>query len=203
MYTYVVEAHNGGTLLQRPVKGKYHYLFGDHFLVAPIYKDELVNEVNLPKGKWRYFFDDSEIVEGPARFQKEFPLDEYPVYIREGAIVPMEIKRDYTGIGDESFNGFLTYLIYPEGESSFTVHHPDLSGSTTVKVSDSAEKLTIKISRVKKPHILKINLDKMPLKIELDGRQLSDSADFSFSGTSKKLIIRTSEYKTGNYTILK
>ena len=31
MYTYVVEAHNGGTTLQSPVKGKYHYLFGDKF----------------------------------------------------------------------------------------------------------------------------------------------------------------------------
>ena len=125
MYSYVVEAHNGGTLLQTPVKGKYHYLFGDNFLVAPIYKDELVNEVTLPKGKWRYFFDDSELIEGPVTFQKEFPLEEFPVYIREGAIVPMDIKRSYTEIGDESSDGFLTFLIYPAGESSFTVHHPD------------------------------------------------------------------------------
>jgi len=203
MYTYVVEAHNGGTLLQRPVKGKYHYLFGDHFLVAPIYKDELVNEVNLPKGKWRYFFNDSEIIEGPIRFKKEFPLDEYPVYIREGAILPLDIKRDYTKIGDKSFDGFLTYLIYPEGESSFTVHHPDLSGSTTVRVSDSVEKLTINISGIHKPHILKVNIDKMPRKIELDGRQLSDSADYSFIRSSNKLIIRTQEYITGNYSIFK
>lgn len=203
MYTYVVEAHNGGTLLQRPVKGKYHYLFGDHLLVAPIYKDDLVNEVNLPKGKWRYFFNDKEILEGPISFQKEFPLDEYPVYIREGAILPLDIKRDYTGIGNESFSGFLTYLIYPESESSFTIHHPDNSGSTTVGVSDSDEKLSINVSGIRKPHILKINLDKMPRKIELDGIQLSDSADYSFSPTSGKLIIRTLDYKTGNYTILK
>jgi alpha-glucosidase (family GH31 glycosyl hydrolase) len=203
MYTYVVEAHNGGTLLQRPVNGKYHYLFGDHFLVAPIYKDDLVNEVNLPKGKWRYFFNDSEIVKGPARFQKEFPMDEYPVYIREGAILPLNIKRSYTKIGDESFEGFLTYLIYPEGESSFTVHHPDLSGSTTVQVTDSEKKIDIIFEGVQKPHILKVNINKMPRKIELDGRQLSDSADYSYNGASKKLIIRTQEYNTGNYTIFK
>jgi len=142
-------------------------------------------------------------VEGPARFQKEFPLDEYPVYIREGAILPMNINRDYTGIGDESFDGFLTYLIYPEGESSFTVHHTDNSGSTTVQVTDSEEKIDIILEGVRKPHILKVNIDKMPRKIELDGRQLSDSADYSFNGSSNKLIIRTSEYITGNYTIFK
>jgi alpha-D-xyloside xylohydrolase len=203
MYSYVVEAHNGGTLLQRPVKGKYHYLFGDNFLVAPIYKDELVNEVNLPKGKWRYFFNDTEITEGPVTFKKEFPLEEFPVYIRDGAIVPMDIKRSYTEIGDESSEGFLTVLIYPAGESSFTVHHPDLSGSTTIQVTDSEEKINITLNGVQKPHILNIHIDKMPLKIELDGRQLSDTVNYSFNESTQKLVVRTREYSTGNYSIFK
>ena len=203
MYTYVVEAHNGGTILQRPVKGKYHYLFGDNFLVAPIYKDELVNEITLPKGNWRYFFNDKEILEGPVTFQKEFALEEYPVYVREGAIIPMDIKRSYTGIGDETSEGYLTFLIYPEGESTFTVHHPDKSGSTTVNVSELEESLSISLSGIQKPHILNINLDKMPIKIDLDGKQLSDSVDYLFNKSNQKLIIRTLEYKTGNYTIVK
>ena len=203
MYSYVVEAHNGGTLLQRPVKGKYHYLFGDNFLVAPIYKDELVNEVTLPKGKWRYFFNDTEITEGPETFKKEFPLEEFPVYIRDGAIVPMDIKRSYTEIGDESSDGFLTYLIYPAGESSFTVHHPDLSGSTTIQVTDSEEKISITLNGIQKPHILNIHFDKIPRKIELDGRQLSDTVNYSFNESTQKLVIRTREYNTGNYSIFK
>jgi alpha-glucosidase (family GH31 glycosyl hydrolase) len=185
------------------VKGKYHYLFGDNFLVAPIYKDELVNEVRLPKGKWRYFFNDTEVIEGPVTFKKEFPLEEYPVYIREGAIVPMDIKRSYTGIGDETSEGFLTFLIYPGGESSFTVHHPDKSGSTTVHVADSAEKINISLSGVKKPHILNINFEKKPLKVELDGRDLSDTVSYSFNESTKKLVVRTTNYSSGNYTIIK
>jgi len=203
MYSYVVEAHNGGTLLQTPVKGKYHYLFGDNFLVAPIYKDELVNEVTLPKGKWRYFFDDSGLIEGPVTFKKEFPLEEFPVYIREGAIVPLDIKRSYTGIGDESSEGFLTFLIYPEGETSFTVHHPDKSGSTTVAVNDSEEKINISLSGAQKPHILNINLEKKPLKVELDGMVLSDTISYLFNESAGKLIVRTAEYSTGNYSIIK
>ncbi len=203
MYSYVVEAHNGGTLLQRPVKGKYHYLFGDNFLVAPIYKDELVNEVNLPKGKWRYFFDDKEVIEGPVTFKKEFPLEEYPVYIREGAIIPMDIKRSYTGIGNETSEGFLTLLIYPEVENNFTVHHPDKSGSTTVHVIDSGEKINISLSGIQKPHILKINLEKMPRKIELDGNLLSDTVSYSYNGSTNKLVVRTTDYSKGNYTIFK
>ena len=129
MYTYVVNAHNGGQVLQRPVDGKYHYMFGDDFLVAPIYQDQLQNEITLPEGKWRYFFNDKEVVQGPAKFSRDFPLEEFPVYIREGAIVPMNIKRSYTEIGDTSSNGYLTLLIYPDGKNEFTVHHPDKNPS--------------------------------------------------------------------------
>ena len=56
MYHYVVEANRGGKPLQRPISGKYEYMFGDYLLVAPIYKDELTREVRLPAGKWRYLF---------------------------------------------------------------------------------------------------------------------------------------------------
>jgi alpha-glucosidase (family GH31 glycosyl hydrolase) len=162
-----------------------------------------VNEVKLPKGKWRYFFNDSEVIEGPVTFKKEFPLEEFPVYIRDGAIVPMDIKRSYTEIGDETSEGFLTFLIYPGGESSFTVHHPDKSGSTTVHAADSKEKINISLSGIKKPHILNINLEKKPLKVELDGIVLSDTVSYSFNQSTKKLVVRTAEYRIGNYTIIK
>ncbi len=203
MYSYVVEAHNGGKVLQQPVKGKYHYLFGDNFLVAPIYKDELVNEVKLPNGKWRYFFDDKKLIEGPATFRQEFPLEEFPVYVREGAIIPMKIKRSYTGIGDETSEDFLTFLIYPAKVSSFTVHHPDSSGSTIVDVENSNDKLNISLSGVQKSHILNIYLEKMPVKIELDGNLLSETVDYSFDDIKHKLNIRSKGYINGNYTIYK
>lgn len=203
MYTYVVEAHQGGTLLQRLVKGKYHYLFGDQFLVAPIYKDQLTNTVTLPEGNWRYFFNDQEVIRGPVTFEREFPLDEYPVYIREGAIVPMDIKRDYTGIGSKDSEGYLTLLIYPEGKSSFTVHHPDKSGKTMISVNDGAEKTIVSLTGVQKPHILNIRISATPQKVELDGRLLSDSLNYQFNKKQNKLVIRTDQYSIGNYVIYK
>lgn len=203
MYTYVVKAHNGGTLLQRPVKGKYHYLFGDNFLVAPIYRDQLMNKITLPEGKWRYFFNDKEVIEGPVTFEREFPMDEYPVYIREGAIVPMDIKRDYTGIGDKNSEGYLTLLIYPDGKNEFTVHHPDKSGSTSVLVQDDPEKINITLGdNIHKSHILNINLHSKPKKVELDDTIL-ESVNYNFDEKLNKLVIRTDNYRTGEYTIYK
>jgi alpha-glucosidase (family GH31 glycosyl hydrolase) len=203
MYTYVVKAHEGGTLLQQPVKGKYHYLFGDNFLVAPIYRDQLMNKITLPKGKWRYFFNDKEVIEGPVTFECEFPLEEYPVYIREGAIVPMNIQSNYTGIGDRSSEGYLTLLIYPDGKNEFIVHHPDKSGSTSVVVLDDPDKINISLSDIHKSHILQINLNARPKKVELDNMILSDSLNYNFDVKLNKLVIRTDNYRIGKYTIYK
>jgi alpha-D-xyloside xylohydrolase len=203
MYTYVVKAHNGGTLLQRPVEGKYHYLFGDQFLVAPIYKDELKNKVTLPEGKWRYLFDDKVVIEGPVTFEREFPLEEYPVYIREGAIVPMDIKREYTRIGNQNSTGYLTLLIYPNGKNEFTVYHPDKSGSTSVSVTDDSEKISVTLENIHKPHILNINIPAKPKKVELDHVLLQDSVNYNFDQKLNKLIIKTDNYLIGNYLIFK
>ncbi len=203
MYHYVVEAHNGGKTLQQPVIGKYHYLFGEDFLVAPIYKDELVNTVHLPKGKWRYLFNDKEIIKGPIVFDREFPLDEYPVYIREGAIIPMDVKRGYTNFGDENSSDYLTLLIYPNKKNSFTVYHSNEKESTTVTVEATSKKIEITLQDVKKPHILRIHLQKKPDKVLLDNVTLSEPENYYYDAKTEKLIIKTKEYKIGKYSILK
>ncbi len=203
MYTYVVRAHHGGTKLQRPVKGKYHYLFGDNFLVAPIYRDELTNKVSLPAGKWRYFFDDKEVITGSVTFERVFPLDEYPVFIREGAIVPMDIKRDYTRIGDKNSVGYLTLLIYPEGKNEFTVYHPDKSGSTSLIVDNCPDKVNITLGGLHKPHILHVHMNIKPVRVILDETFLVESVNYSFDEKRNMLTIRTDKYVSGKYSIFR
>ncbi len=203
MYSSVVEAHNGGNVLQRPIKGKYHYMFGDHLLIAPIYMDDVKNTVRLPEGSWRYWFDDKEIIEGPVTFEREFPLEEYPVYIREGAIIPMHIERSYTRIGDENSGGYLTVRVYPEENSTFTVHHPDNGNSTTIDVEETERSVKIVFQGLKQPHILHLHLSSSPQKVELDNQLLSDSVDYHFDAEKSKLIIKTDDYSIGEYTIIK
>ena len=203
IYSYVVEAHNGGKVLQRPIPGKYHYMFGDYLLIAPIYRDDLKNKISLPKGKWRYWFDDKKLIEGPLTFERDFPLDEYPVYIREGAIIPMHIERSYTQIGDETSKGYLTLLVYPDTGNKFTVHHPDNEGSTYVNVETTKEHINIALHDLKKAHILKIHLSSKPHEVILDNNLLSDSLDYYFDTDRSKLIIKTDYYTSGEYRIIK
>jgi alpha-D-xyloside xylohydrolase len=202
MYSFVVSAHRGGTHLMRPVKGKYQYLFGDDFLVAPIFQDQLSREVVLPEGKWRYLFDDRELLTGPLTFRRDFPLDEFPVYIREGAVVPLHICRNYSGFGDKNSEGFLTFLVYPDGKSNFTVF-PEKGGETRITVADHPERVDITLIGTHQPHILEIHLREKPEKVILDGNLLTDSAACRFDETRRKLIIRTGHYSVGNYVIEK
>ena len=203
MYSYVVTGHEGGSVLQQPISGKYHYMFGEDFVVAPIFRDDLINKVTLPAGKWRYFFGDSKLIEGPITFEKEFPLDEYPVYIREGAIVPLNIERNYTGLGSEANKGSLTWLIYPGADNHFTVYHPDKSGSSTVTMTNYSDRVELSLKEMEKPSILNIHLEKKPKRLIFSGVELTDSIDYQYDEQKMRLCVRIAGLKDGVLTIIR
>jgi alpha-glucosidase (family GH31 glycosyl hydrolase) len=200
MYSHVVMCHEGGKPLMRPVKGDYHYLFGDDFLVAPIHEDKLTRTVTLPPGRWRYLFADAEAVEGPASITRDFPLEEYPVYVRDGAIIPMQVCRDYTGFGTRESEGFLTLAVYPHGDNAFIVHHPDGSGNTTVTVKADKD-VDMALEGVKKPHILRVFLPNKPRTVTLDGLPLEEGAAWRYDTADHRLWITTRDYAEGRYHI--
>ena len=202
MYHYVVTAHNDGRRLQTALdNGKYHYMFGDDFLVAPIFKDSNINTITLPEGNWRYFFDDGKLIEGQQILEMEFPLDEFPVFVKEGAIIPMDIKRNYTKIGDKDSEGFTTILIYPLTYENFTFYHLDSENKTDISYDKSDAGLEIKLNGIKLPHVLNIHSPKEPKYIELDGEQLNKVDSWNYNTEKQKLVIKTKDYEKGNYDI--
>jgi alpha-glucosidase (family GH31 glycosyl hydrolase) len=206
MYSQVVECHNGGAPLMRTLgRGKFHYLFGEDFLVAPIHEDKLTRTVSLPPGKWRYLFDDQKVLQGPAEVTRDFPMDEFPVFIREGAVIPLKVTRPYTGLGDKDSADFTTWLIYPGGKSEFTLWHPESHPnpeSTTVKV-DSGLSLKIEFSGKREPHLLRIFSAARPSRITLDGKDLLEGTAWTFDAQNQRLIIKTRDFSVGAYLISK
>ena len=204
LYSHVVICHNGGPPLMRPLAdGKFHYLFGDDFLVAPIHEDKLTRAVTLPAGDWRYLFDDHEVFQGPRQLTRDFPLDEFPVFVRDGAIMPLQVTRPYTGLGDQDSAGFTTWLIYPHGRNEFTLWHPETHPqpeATTVKV-DSGPVLKIEFSGKHTPHILRILAKQKPTDITLDGNVLPEGPTWKFDTREQRLILKTKNYTNGSYLI--
>ena len=78
------------------------YLFGSEMLVAPVAtplaKDSLLapQTVWLPPGDWFEWFTGTRL-HGPSWEKRFFALDEIPVFLRAGAIVPMQPKMSHTG----------------------------------------------------------------------------------------------------------
>jgi len=204
IYTYTTACHHGAEPIIRPLNAPYHYMFGDDLLVAAIHEDSLTRTVQLPPGKWRYFFDDKETIHGPTTITRDFPMDEFPVYIREGAIIPMHIERDYTRIGTADWKDHLVLNLYPDQRTNaLGVRHPDDSGITNVGTGyhENGKELRIYLDGVKKPHILRILTEQAPTQITLDGNPLAQGQQWTYDNQDKRLLIRTAEYQTGKYLI--
>jgi hypothetical protein len=180
-------------------QGDFHYLFGDDFLVAAIHEDSLHRRVQLPAGKWRYLFDDRTLLDGPTTIERDFPLDEFPVYIREGAIVPLDVSRSYSGLGDRDSAGLLTWNIYPADGSRFTAHHP--GGSSTTLHVRRQNSWTILLEGAPQPHLLRIHLPDEPQGVERDGKPLVKGTDWSYDTAARRLWVRTPQAIGGRYEI--
>jgi alpha-D-xyloside xylohydrolase len=171
-------------------------------LVAPIYIDSQNKDIYLPEGKWRYFFNDKEVFEGKQKINKDFPLDEFPVFVKEGAIIPMNIERDYSGFGTKENKGYITFLIYPAKENSFDFYHldkPDIK--TTLSYTKHKDNLEIVLEGEALPHILNICLNKAPENVLKNGKELQKDIDWFYNPVKEKLIIMLSGSDIGRYEI--
>jgi alpha-D-xyloside xylohydrolase len=89
------------------------YLFGDYMLVAPVMNSENKRDIYLPEGRWINFFT-GEIQEGGKWLKNvEVPLDEMPVWVEEGAnipVYPLAVQStddiDWVKVGSISFNEY-------------------------------------------------------------------------------------------------
>jgi alpha-glucosidase len=113
IYTAAREAYDTGISLLRPMyydwpeapeayEFKDEYMFGDDMLVAPVIapldasNDLAKKSLWLPPGTWIEWFTGT-VLKGPAKVERSFALDEVPVYVKAGAIIPMQPKMLHTG----------------------------------------------------------------------------------------------------------
>jgi alpha-glucosidase (family GH31 glycosyl hydrolase) len=103
----------------------------------------------LPEGVW-YDFKTGKRVEGGKTLYLDaasYPLEDMPLFIKEGALIPMAIRNEVTRLGDASFSEAQTILTYPKAGASYTYHKP-LGDGTAYEdiylVWQEPHKLTVK-----------------------------------------------------------
>ena len=102
IYSIFYEASQTGMPIQRSLVIDYmndtniynnnyqnEYLFGPSILIAPVPSTQMISKIYLPEGGWYDFFTD-KYYEGGKEILIETGKDKIPIFVKQGAIVPIQ-----------------------------------------------------------------------------------------------------------------
>ncbi|MBK7401315.1 MAG: glycoside hydrolase family 31 protein [Myxococcales bacterium] len=180
-YSLAEESYAKGTTILRPIgkdptewKDDYRYQLGDAFLVAPILDGTDQRDVKLPAGARWYDFWSTQSWDGGSTVAKSpMPRERIPVFLREGAIVPLDVVDDANALGTLASKGARTILVVPSAAgSAFVVHDED--GKTTAL---GQKDRSFTLSRTTAPVILRVRLDAAPTAVTDGSTPIAAVAD--------------------------
>jgi len=155
----------------RPTPGYYQYMLGDDIFVAPMVKAGNSRNIVFPRGEWIYMFDESRAYSGIKTLK--FPMNEFPAFIRKGAIFPM---------GPESLNNagdFTTVMVYPEkGTKRFGLYEEGRTGSM-LSYSKANDALTLKSTATYRPLLWRVYGAAEPAQVTLGGAALEKAGSLA------------------------
>jgi alpha-glucosidase len=97
------------------------WLMGSRLLAAPVLQAGGARSVYLPKDRW-FTFDSNQTTEGPQTVSVTEKLDEIPVYVRAGTLLPLGPVIQDT---EEKSSEPLEVQIYPGHDASFNLVEDD------------------------------------------------------------------------------
>ncbi len=106
---------------------KNEYMFGDNIFVAPITAPREEKRLSslkfwLPEGMW-YEWNSGSMLEGGKEYERTYALNEYPMFVKAGAIIPM---YDGTQTNLDGCDEAITIVIAPgEGDNCFSLYEDD------------------------------------------------------------------------------
>ena len=132
VYTYTWQAHTESMPIMRPLylaypdleeayRQSHEYFFGDEMLVAPVLDESGNRTVYLPPGEWVDFFTGKHY-HGGSSFTAHYAVDETPVFVREGSIVPEQEVSDYSNAKPLDT---IIVNIYGSGQGHFELYEDD------------------------------------------------------------------------------
>jgi alpha-glucosidase (family GH31 glycosyl hydrolase) len=132
-YTLAWEARNAGMPMMRAMwlhypsdeqckKSGDQYLWGRDLLIAPVYeKGATSRTIYLPGGDWYDWW--SHVKEsGSKTITREVDVSTLPIYVRAGAIIPIDPVRQYSA---EAVNEPTTLKIFRGANGQFTLYDDD------------------------------------------------------------------------------
>lgn len=102
-------------------KWRNQYYFGEQMYVCPVTKKgkngQTTQKIWLPEGKWMHFFNGKKY-DGQREYEITCALDEYPVFVKEGGIIPLlntqSNDTEFKDIELKIYPGNNVYTLYDE-----------------------------------------------------------------------------------------
>jgi alpha-D-xyloside xylohydrolase len=198
IYNQAIKVRETGVLFHQPMVYAFprdencrsidtQYMFGSELLVAPVLNKEGDVRFYVPDGVWTNLLDDNQI-SGNQWVRQTYAMDEFPVYARENAIIPMCQVMQYVGELPED----LTFHFYPgaDGNNTFTLYEQKIQ----VRMDCSRKSIGISFSGENKDYQLVIhNVHVVDIK-DSNGREVKyvvkgNNVSISLSNGQTKLII--------------
>lgn len=162
------------------------YYFGDQMIVAPVLEKEAqTRTVYLPEGTW-YDYWDGTAYQGKDYYNIVSPLEKLPLFVKAGAIIPMQ---DEVAYDNKQAYGTITFDIFPGENSSYELFEDDglsekyMEGGyslTKVELEEHPEALHISIGASqgdydpgKRAYIIKVHLQDQLSAVRVNDHSLA------------------------------
>ena len=228
IYTMARKAYDEGLSLCRPMYYDYpedneaydfrnQYMFGDDMLVAPITapgQDGYATlKIWLPQGEW-YEMSTGTLLQGGQVVERSFALDEYPVYVKAGAVLPMYTDEVMNLSGNDEtvvvtvFPGAAadTFQLYEDNGND--KDYASAYATTTLSASCSGREQTIVVGRregrfdgMKAARKLQVKVlpAQAPQSVTVDGR----AVDYDYAGEEFAIVVDLGEVPNDRETVVK
>jgi alpha-glucosidase (family GH31 glycosyl hydrolase) len=191
LYTFAADAQTTGLPLMRDLlfasPGDPHtwnlddeYLLGDSILVAPvIHEGATTRSLYLPSGAWTNYWT-GESVQGGRQVTVAAPVNQIPVFIRAGSILPL-IPQDtetLAGMGEanpaQALTKDLIWRIYPADKPAQS--HFRLFDGTLADVNHQKSQATLSVTHAPTARDYEVILPirSIPASVVLDGKRLGE-----------------------------
>lgn len=241
LYTEARRTYDTGVAFLRPLyydwphadesyESKGEYLFGDQMLVAPVVvpADKVTlltaQKVWLPKGEWIEWPTGKHFT-GPASIERSFSIDQIPVYLKAGAIVPMQPPMHYTG--EKPVNPLIvnvwplapdsstTYTLYEDSSAAVEYQH-GIFVRTPIKATQKGNMLRVEIGPAEgsypgmlksRGYHLRLPADWPPTSVAVNGvavkpASVNSKQGWSFEGNTLTTIIPVANQSVANKVII-
>lgn len=235
IYTEARRTYDSGVAFMRPLyydwsetkeayAAKNEYMFGENMFVAPVVHpadslSQLVSEhIWIPPGEWIEWPTGKHFA-GPLGVDRSFSIDQVPVYIRAGSVIPMQPDMHFTGekpvdplivtVFPMQDNQQSTYAVYEDSDKS-EAYKRGAYARTQIDAHRSGANMEVKIRPAQghfagmlnnRSYEVRLPGDWPPASIVVNGRTLAYSRSgkgpgWTYDGNTLTTIITVPRFPT-------